>query len=245
MKTLTIPFGLLFLCAASVACGTDSGDLENSAPPKVHLDAGAPDTRIAVAPNASQGDPVAPVPLVDDACAVGAPSACMCPGGLPGTRTCIGNGQWSECGCMSVSGPDVFVAPKPPVILTCGTTMCAPYEEEETSVSARACCTTNKACGSSSDFIFGAACVGRGGDPGVPSEKCPDEAPNFLDIYGCCRTDGVCGLSIDHVANFDLGCVERTEMSALLNAGSGQRDFLSLIFLLPNPKTAFARIQCK
>ncbi len=246
MKILTNSIGVLFLCTAFASCGTDSGDLDNSGSPKGYLDGGTPDTRIATPLPGPQGDPVAPLPSSsEDSCEDRSVSACMCAGGVPGTRTCVGNGQLSDCGCMSASGPDVFVAPKPPVILTCGNTVCAPYEEEETSVSARACCTSAKTCGSSSDFIFGAACIGRGGNPGVPSAKCPDEAPNFLDIYGCCRPDGQCGLSMDHVANFDLGCVERTEMSALLNAGSGQRDFLSLIFFLPNPKTAFARIQCK
>jgi len=207
------------------------------------VDASHPDTR-PPAVSMSERAAVAPVPSGGGACMAGTVAACMCPGGVPGTRTCVGDGQYTACGCALASGPDVFVAPKPPVVITCGGTRCASFEEEETSVSARACCTADNRCGSSSAFIFGAACVARGAEPGVPSEKCPDEAPNFLDLYGCCRPDGQCGLSIDHVANFDLGCIERTEVSALLNAGSGQRDFLSLIFLLPNPKTAFASIRC-
>lgn len=241
MNRFTNIIGILSLCLSSVACDTDVADPSTTVD---HNDAGTADAGMALPPMASERSPVAPLPATES-CSEGTVAACMCTGGMPGTRACIGNGQLSECGCVSPSGPDTFVAPTPPVVLTCGNTQCDVFEEEETSVSARACCTATNTCGSSSGFLFGGACIARGSDPGVPSEKCPDEAPNFVDLYGCCRPDGQCGLSIDHVANFDLGCIERTEMSAMLNAGSLQRDLLSLVFLLPNPKTAFARIQCK
>jgi hypothetical protein len=73
---------------------------------------------------------------------------------------------------------------------------------------------------------------------------CPSESANFIDLEGCCRPDGSCGLSIDTVPNFDLGCLERTEMERLLNAGSFQRDQLSRTFLLPVRPASFAALAC-
>jgi hypothetical protein len=176
---------------------------------------------------------------------VGATQPCPCANGASGTRVCLTpDGQLSECGCPSPKGPDVLVPPPPPQVHTCGATRCAPYTQEETSVSARACCTPDGRCGAGSEFLFGKACVPRGGPKGEPHPACPDESPNFLDLYGCCRPDGACGLSVDHVPNFDLGCVERGEMARLLDEGSGQRDFLSLIFLLPVKKAEFAPMRC-
>ena len=242
---------LLILSTCAVACGggldsPTSTDAGFATPAQQKRDAAVADAVVVPQLDASDRSAVAVPMSVNGSCELGAVTACGCPGGMPGTRACVSpDGQQSACGCVSAKGPDVLVPPVPPKEYSCGGVVCAAYAEEETSVSARGCCTKDQKCGSSSGFLFGDACVARGLDPGTPSTKCPDEVPNFVDIYGCCRPDGACGLSIDHVANFDVGCIERTQMSALLNAGSGQRDFLSLIFLLPNPKTDYKPLRCK
>lgn len=250
MKSLcsfaALPLGILLACApaedagrpapATEATTSDGGASPDVSPPDMRSGDAPPAVDLVFVPDRN----AAPV------CAVGETQACMCPSEAMGTRACVSEeGRYSTCGCPSPNGPDILVPPAPPRVSTCGTTTCAPFTQPDTEVSARACCTADGRCGASSGFVFGRACVPRGGPKGVPDDACPNESPNFLDLYGCCRPDGACGLSVDHVPNFDLGCVERTEMAALLNAGSGQRDFLSLIFLLPIKKAEFGRIACK
>ncbi len=177
-------------------------------------------------------------------CQVGETRACHCGVG-PGVETCVTpEGGWSACGCASAKGPDVAVPPAPPPPTSCGAMSCTPYTMEDSEVGAKACCTTSGACGSSSTFLFGDACVARGGPVGTASTECPSESINFVDLEGCCRPDGQCGLSIDAVPNFDLGCVERTTMQKLLNDGSGQRDLLALVVFLPQRKASFPAKSC-
>jgi hypothetical protein len=63
-------------------------------------------------------------------------------------------------------------------------------------------------------------------------------------LKGCCRPDGACGLSIDHVNNWDAGCIERTEMEKLINEGSLERDILGLLTLTPSTKQSYAPMSC-
>jgi hypothetical protein len=187
----------------------------------------------------------APVePAAAQSCSVGETKACSC-GALTGQQTCLtARAQWSACGCARDGGSDVALPPAPPPTTSCGATQCAPYAEEDTEVGAKGCCTTGGVCGSSSDFLFGTACVPRGGAVGTHTSGCPDESVNFVDMNGCCRPDGQCGLSIDDVPNFDLGCVERTEMARLLNQGARARDTLSAVFLMPVRPASFAASRC-
>lgn len=178
-------------------------------------------------------------------CEIGSQRSCACPSGATaGLQYCIGEGgEYSECGCPAAEAT-AFSPPQPIVVPPCGGVECAPYLEEDTQVGAKACCTTDNRCGSSSGFIFGAACVARGGDPGKPDPTCPNETPTFLDLKGCCRSDGQCGLSIDAVNNWDAGCIERTHMAQLVNDGSGERDLLALLTFVPSPKQSYAPIAC-
>lgn len=183
-------------------------------------------------------------PQTGTTCEVGTTRACTC-GNSAGVATCLApEDVWTECGCASSSGPDVAVAPAPPAPTTCGGQSCAPFTEEDTEVGAKGCCTTSGTCGSASRFLFGAQCLERGGPVGRPSDECPSESIAFVDVEGCCRPDGACGLSIDAVPNFDLGCLERTEMERLLNAGSGDRNTLSSVFFLPVRPASFAAKAC-
>lgn len=183
-------------------------------------------------------------------CQVGTTEVCDCPDASTGTRTCVGaDDLWSSCGCdlPDVDGEDLYVPPPEPEEMVCmdGAVTCPEYRGDDvTEAGAHHCCVRGDTCGSNSDFIFGDQCIVRGGDPGVPSEECPNEYPNFLDLYGCCRSDGLCGLSIDHVSNWDIGCIERTEMERLVNEGSEQRDLLSLVFFLPVEDADFRRMRC-
>ncbi|MFT3712408.1 MAG: hypothetical protein QM817_32575 [Archangium sp.] len=177
-------------------------------------------------------------------CTVGETRECKCNTGTA-TMTCVApEGAWTACGCASREGVDVAVAPAPPPPSSCGGTACAPMTEEDTEVGAKGCCTDDGRCGASSDFIFGTQCVPRGGDVGRASDSCPSESANFIDLEGCCRPDGSCGLSIDTVPNFDLGCLERTEMERLVNSGSASRDKLSRTFFLPVVPASFSAKQC-
>lgn len=178
-------------------------------------------------------------------CSVGVTEPCQCAGGQEGTRTCVTpEGLWTACGCASPGGPRVAVVPEPPAPQICGGTTCGAYLEEDTEVGAKGCCTPSGACGSKSKFLFGDACVARGGPPGAPASECPDESINFVDLRGCCRPDGACGLSIDDVPNFDLGCLERTAMERLMNEGAGDRNLLSAVFFIPVKPASFAARQC-
>jgi hypothetical protein len=177
------------------------------------------------------------------ACEVGASRACAC-SNVGGLQTCIATGVWSGCGCATTSGADVAVAPAPPPPLSCGLTTCAQYVEEDSEVGAKGCCTQDQACGSKSEFLFGNQCLPRGGPVGAKKAECPDESITFLDVDGCCRSDGKCGLSIDAVPNFDLGCLERTAMAKLLNDGSDKRDLLGSLLFLPVKDAVFPPKAC-
>ncbi|MDX2056052.1 MAG: hypothetical protein SFV15_26860 [Polyangiaceae bacterium] len=203
------------------------------------------------APGVSEATPVEPTPLPPLApkpvavCEIGKSEACACSSGGAGLRVCTSpDGVFSDCGCVSSSEPALYVPRPAPVVHQCGSMTCAPYPEEDTEVGAKHCCTAQVTCGSQASFIFGAACVERGGDPGVASPACPGETPDFLDLAGCCRPDGKCGLSIDRVNNWDVGCIERTEMAALLNAGSGDRDLLTALSFRAVKKAEFTAISC-
>jgi len=178
-------------------------------------------------------------------CAIGQSAPCTCDDGSDGVRACVSPpGGWSACGCTD-DVPDLFEPPPEPVPMVCPGGDCPPYRgDDETEAGASHCCTATDACGSEASFLFGAQCVPRDGARGEPSDACPDEFPNFLDLYGCCRPDGRCGLSIDHVSNWDVGCVERSEMAAWLNAGSTERDALSLVFFLPVEDAVFEPLDC-
>ncbi|MEO1266879.1 MAG: hypothetical protein AAFX99_02210 [Myxococcota bacterium] len=183
-------------------------------------------------------------------CDLGASETCACPEpASTGTRLCIaeeGMAIWTQCGCFDPNGADILVLPPEPEPAICGERMCDPLTEEQTEVSARHCCTEEGACGSQSSFIFGDACVARNSNPPyVPSDQCPDAFPNFLDLAGCCRSDGACGLSVDQVPNWDIGCVERSEMARLINEGSQERDILSLVFFLPVEDAVYEPLACE
>ncbi|MFO0595219.1 MAG: hypothetical protein U0228_07940 [Myxococcaceae bacterium] len=178
-------------------------------------------------------------------CEVGETRACRCGQGETGQMTCVApEGAWTACGCASKAGVDVAVPPAPPPPTSCGGVTCAPFTEEDTAVGAKGCCTVDGRCGASSRFLFGEQCLPRGGPVGTKSDACPDESGNFIDLEGCCRPDGSCGLSIDTVPNFDVGCVERTEMERWVNAGAQERNKLSQTFLLPVVPASYAATSC-
>lgn len=184
-----------------------------------------------------------------DGCGVGDVEPCGCDDGAEGVRACAQPPDgWTRCGCEDPDAVDLFQPPPPPVPMVCGDQgdiECPPYRGDDvTEAGASHCCTQAQACGSEAPFLFGDQCVARGGDPGVPDATCPDEFPNFLDLFGCCRSDGQCGLSVDHISNWDVGCVPRTEMATMLNAGSRDRDTLSLVFFLPVEDASYAEIRC-
>jgi hypothetical protein len=250
MMTMTKLATGFLIVAWLAACGSqDSAGDPGGDPPGDESDAARPagDVRPAFGAESNvddDRDPVVPPPTTG-VCQVGTSEPCVCPQGTMGSRVCVSeSGERSACGCLSASGPDILVPPPPPRINKCGAKTCAPFAEPDTEVSARHCCTAAGDCGASSSFIFGQACVPRGGLEGGFDAVCPDEFPSFLDLYGCCRPDGACGLSIDHVANFDVGCVARPDMAKLLNEGSRDRDILSLFFLLPIKKAEYAPIRC-
>ncbi len=191
--------------------------------------------------------PMTNPPLADSGgagCVVGEIRSCPCSGAPAGVETCVTPSTWSTCGCKAQGGQPVAVPPVTTAANTCGGTQCKRYLDEETEVSARGCCTKEGACGSSSKFLFGEACVERGGSKGMETADCSDEEVNFVSLKGCCRPDNSCGLSLDAVPNFDLGCLERTRMAKLLNDGAGDRNFLSLIFLLPIKPASFPAKSC-
>ena len=135
-------------------------------------------------------------------------------------------------------------SPAPPPPQSCGLQKCAQYVEEGSEVGAKGCCTKELKCGSKSEFLFGDQCLPRGGAAGTKKAECNDESVNFVDLDGCCRSDGKCGLSIDAVPNFDLGCLERTAMAKLLNDGAAKRKLLSAVFFLPVKDAVFPAKSC-
>ncbi|MBC8072823.1 MAG: hypothetical protein IAG13_31165 [Deltaproteobacteria bacterium] len=177
-------------------------------------------------------------------CAIGDARPCECPDGVMGSEVCVDtSGVFSQCGCPV--DPDVYEPEVPPMPTYCGDNECAAMTEETTEAGAKPCCTAEQACGATSDFVFGAACVVRGGDPGDHDDAaCPDEFPLFLDLEGCCRPDGMCGLSIDHVNNWDVGCLDRTAITELLNAGSDARQLLANLFFLGSALVDYPPIAC-
>lgn len=227
-STLLMSICLFVGCGDGAAAGTPDGD------------AGAGNA--GSTGSAAGGGNASPIKHV---CEIGDSRPCECPGGAVGNQSCSNfDGHYSQCGCPKKGGADVLVPPAPPVPLICGSTRCADHKEDETKVGARHCCVEENVCGSTSDFVFGDACVERGGDPGKEDARCPDESPNFLDLRGCCRSDGFCGLSVDTVNNFDLGCIERSQIATLLEEGDSQRKGLSLIFGLEHSNGDYAAIRC-
>ena len=187
--------------------------------------------------------PVEPRPT-GPSCTPGEVRECGCLAAT-GSQTCVAqNGVWSACGCTTAVGSDVVVPPAPPAVSQCGVTACAAFTEEDSEVGAKGCCTSSGACGSSSKFLFGTQCLPRGADPGKPNAACPAESGNFIDLEGCCRSDGFCGLTIDAVTNFDLGCIERTQMQKWVNDGSDDRDSLSRVFFLQVKDVSWPAIRC-
>ncbi|MEB2312333.1 MAG: hypothetical protein OZ921_00735 [Sorangiineae bacterium] len=70
---------------------------------------------------------------------------------------------------------------------------------------AKACCTSEDACGLSVSVLASAGCQARN-QPGTPDESCPAQSiQNFLTFQGCCRPDHTCGLQ-DTILG--LGCVD-------------------------------------
>ena len=134
--------------------------------------------------------------------------------------------------------------PEPPAPQVCGATTCAAYTEEDSEVGAKGCCTTAGACGSKSTFLFGAACVERRGPILAASTDCPAESIDFLDLEGCCRPDGSCGLSVDAVPNFDLGCIERTQLQKPLNDGAADRNLLTTLSFRAVRPASFSAKSC-
>ncbi|MBL8939334.1 MAG: hypothetical protein JNM69_32540 [Archangium sp.] len=179
-------------------------------------------------------------------CAVGESQPCTCGGTSSGSRTCVTpDGLWSACGCASEGGVSVAIPPEPPAPQVCGGVACKAYPQEDSEVGAKGCCTAQGTCGSSSKFLFGTACIERGGHVGAPAPaECPSESIDFVDLEGCCRPDGSCGLTIDAVPNFDLGCLERTAMQKLLNDGAADRNLLTTLSLRAVRPASFAAMAC-
>ncbi|MEM9455448.1 MAG: hypothetical protein AAGF11_14795 [Myxococcota bacterium] len=180
----------------------------------------------------------------DHVCEIGEIRPCDCPDGMTGQEVCVDVcGVYSACGCPT--DPDVYEEPEQPEPTYCGDLECAPMVEEQTEAGAEPCCTADGMCGGQADFIFGSQCVERFGDPGdLDDLTCPDEFPPFLDLDGCCRPDGMCGLSIDYINNWDIGCIERTEMMELLNADNLARTILAILAGFGTADVDYAPIAC-
>ncbi len=168
-------------------------------------------------------------------CEVGDRRPCECASGVPGDQVCVADGLWSGCGCQSLDG-SVYVPPPPPEIFTCGAdaaeTVCAPYPEPPTDYSAEPCCTTDDTCGSTNFLLVAFQCLPRVEAPPVPTDRCPDESITFVDLLGCCLPSGACGLTIDDtLPNWDIGCIERTEMREVLDQGFGRKIVAALFGL--------------
>lgn len=178
------------------------------------------------APFPSDTDVAADTDVEATGCTPGDAEPCVCAGDTSGTHTCLeAPDRWTACGCQDPTsdGEDLYVPDDGEDRFTCkaGALVCAPYRPEDlTFASAQPCCTEDDTCGSESAFIFGSRCVPRATEPTVLSSECPNEFPTYLDLYGCCRSDGACGLSLDQISRWDAGCVERTTMALWLNEGS-------------------------
>lgn len=242
----------LSLAALGLGCGTDdepSGELlASSGATDAALESS--DTGGTDLPPDGSGDDSTGTMGDDDeppeemVCVVGSLRPCDCPEGATGQEVCVDiDGTYSACGCPT--DPDVYEEPVVPEPTFCGELECAAMVDEETEASAKPCCTEANACGGEAAFIFGDQCVERFGDPGdLTTDECPDEFPHFLDLEGCCMPQGTCGLSLDYINNWDVGCIERTEMMERLNAGSGLRSLLALVFFLGPVEVEYEAMGC-
>ncbi len=187
-------------------------------------------------------------PDVVEGCEVGDVRPCACAGRGPGWQACAGAPDvWSTCGCDD-DGPPLYVPEERPQPTTCdeGVVTCAPYRgDPPTDLAARPCCLEDGSCGSSAPFVFGDQCVPRGGPEVVPSNLCASGDSLFLMTAPCCRPDGWCGLSVDDLPDWDLGCVERSQMADWLNAGSALRDDLARAFSLPVTAVDYPSVRCE
>lgn len=227
------------LLLVTAACHADADDADDAADEDTtsECSSGGSSDGSSAGASSSGAEP-------EHVCEIGDARPCDCPDGSSGSEVCIDvTGLYSECGCAV--DPDVYEPPVPPMPTYCGELECAAMTEENTEVAAKPCCTAEESCGATSSFLFGDACIERFGDPGdLEDAGCPDESPVFLDLEGCCRTDGMCGLSVDFINNWDVGCIERTAMMQLLNDGSADRQFLANFFLLGSVLVDFAPIEC-
>lgn len=98
----------------------------------------------------------------------------------------------------------------------CGSTEC-PILEEAHGYGLQHCCVDTR-CGVVSEEAFGqglfpAPCLPRDDYPlGVEDDSCRFDIP-FVEIVGCCRPDGRCGLMIEAPNWREFGCMERTEFA--------------------------------
>ncbi|MEM9191266.1 MAG: hypothetical protein AAGF12_18990 [Myxococcota bacterium] len=213
-----LPWVLAFVCGA---CGDDSPPPSSNVMPE----AGMP----------TDGGFALPLPEAggDGNCSAGERRACECSSGLSGEEVCIGGEEWSECGCTS-GAESVFVPPPPPVINTCGfganQVTCRPYPEPDTPYSASHCCIEGE-CGSGNPLIMGGVCLPRPQPAPIRSSACPDESIAFVDMTGCCMPSGMCGLALDEtLPNWDVGCIERSQMHEVLDQGIQRKFIAQVIF---------------
>ena len=203
-------------------------------------------------PSTEEPSPISQLPFGDSegelVCEVGERRACECDAQIEGEQVCASpDGVWSACGCLSQEG-SIYVPPPPPVIFTCGPTdeeiVCLGYPEPETEYSAVPCCTVEDTCGSTNFLLVAFQCLERIEEPAVLSSRCPDESITFVDLRGCCLPSGMCGLTMDDtLPNWDIGCVERTEMREILDQGFG-RKIVAALFGLSGEVPMWETLSC-
>jgi hypothetical protein len=79
------------------------------------------------------------------------------------------------------------------------------------------CCVEDSKCGVTQEGLFGSGFCAEQGQVGEPDTDCPDEQADIMglvtvDLIGCCRSDGKCGINLDLIG---VGCVERTEAAMI------------------------------
>jgi hypothetical protein len=227
-----LPCLVLLYCAA---CAGEENELARAPQDAMVADSTEPvdageELPVSIGPRG----PVQTVAKDCDVCCVGEVMPCACSDGAQGFSVCTSrSGTFTPCSCLTVSsqapGGTIAVPPPPPAEpLQCGDTHCLTYSAD-THLSPTACCTEQGTCGAQQSFLFGVACVAQNIAAPIPSQHpgCPDEFPTWLDLIGCCTPQGSCGLYFQGMAGWSWGCVERTEMARLLNAGSSERDMLA------------------
>lgn len=119
--------------------------------------------------------------------------ACVC-ASAPGCCTTSWTGLCDSlvnslgCGLCQVDPPP-----------TCGDTPCSPFGATAKFLGVGQCCTSDNQCGA----YFDGACVARN-QHGIRDRTCPNEVVGTLQVNGCCRTDGRCGLDLSRL---EMGCV--------------------------------------